>query len=366
MEYKHVTFEDLEDYLRIDDYFSSLTQVEKDQIKHNLGLDTIPASFCEDRERIQNLFKAVAELKSCTKYNGLLSRDFGEFEQNIDESYADRASKDALGNVIADTYITRNGLNNAILTQVNKAIWSKAIPNNTVTYNSLSDDLKQLVSSNTTITNYADGEDISSVNNVLKFADKTYDEVNFSGLGRKYLRKNMTDGINYLEQYMISEANTIYIFQYDYCINGDTIIIPSNCILVFLGGSINNGTLETIKKDDVIKVLDINGGTKNVTFDGCFIDITTGYEINKPTSGVGVFKPTFYNSIINIGFVYYDETLQKPIWWNGENWVDATGTCVSCSTVVDNSTSDSTITCNCCSTDEDDDNMIVTDKSEIL
>lgn len=28
---------------------------------------------------------------------------------------------------------------------------------------------------------------------------------------------------------------------------------------------------------------------------------------------------------INQGYCYYDTTLQKPIWWTGSKWVDATG-----------------------------------------
>ena len=28
------------------------------------------------------------------------------------------------------------------------------------------------------------------------------------------------------------------------------------------------------------------------------------------------------------GFIYFDTTLGKPIWWNGENWVDALGNSV--------------------------------------
>lgn len=361
MDYKHVTFEDLEDYLKIDDYFSSFSQAEKDEILHNLGLDTIPASFCEDRERISSLFKALTELKECHKYNGIFSRDFGEFEQKIDETYSDRASKDALGNVIADTYITRDGLSTTIMQQVNKAVWNTQLPNNSVGYNNLTDELKQQIGSGNTITNNADGEDLSVVNNVLKFADKTYDNTAFSGMGRKFLRKNMTDGINYLEQYMINQANTIYIIQYDYCVNASSIIIPENCILLFLGGSISNGTLKTSNQKSVIKVFDITGGNaiKDVILEGEFIDIITGYEINKLTHGISVFKPTFYNNIDNIGFVYYDETLKKPIWWNGENWIDATGKCV---TEQNDSNESININCNCNTIDPN----IVTDKSEIL
>lgn len=331
MDYKYVTFEDLQDYLRIDDYFASFTQTEKDQIKHNLGLDTIPESLCKDKERISELFKALTEFKNCVKYNGIFSRNVEELEQNIDETYSDRASKDALGNVIADTYITRDALHNTVLKQVSEAIWSTSLPNSIVNYNNLTEELKQQLGTGNTITNNADGEDLSVVNNVLKFADKTYDETAFSGMGRVFLRKNMTDGINYLEQYMISKSNTIYIIQYDYCINGSSIIIPDNCILLFLGGSINNGTLQTVKSENVVKIFDITGGNaiKNVTLDGEFINISTGYEINKLTHGTSVQKPTFYNEADNIGFSYYDETLSKPLWWNGENWMDATGTCLN-------------------------------------
>lgn len=103
-----------------------------------------------------------------------------------------------------------------------------------------------------------DSEDIvtetNSTNQVaLKFADKTYNEADYSGLGRVYLRKNIvavedpvTSNIvtmNYLQQSMISKENTIYIIQYDYNLNGQTITIPAGCTLDFQGGTFNNGTI---------------------------------------------------------------------------------------------------------------------------
>lgn len=93
-----------------------------------------------------------------------------------------------------------------------------------------------------------DSEDIvtevNSANQVsLKFADKTYNEDNYSGLGRIYLRKNVVEGKNVLLQKMIAKANTIYIIQYDYDLNGQEVVIPEGCILQFEGGSINNGTI---------------------------------------------------------------------------------------------------------------------------
>ena len=43
-----------------------------------------------------------------------------------------------------------------------------------------------------------------------------------------------------------------------------------------------------------------------------------------PKSGVTADRPTN----MEIGFQYFDETLNKPIWWNGTAWVDATGATV--------------------------------------
>lgn len=97
------------------------------------------------------------------------------------------------------------------------------------------------------VVNNPDNEDIQSVGEVgkevIQFADKQYNRSNFSGLGRIYLRKNISDGKNLLVQTMLPSASTIYIIQYDYDLNGATINIPSNCVLNFQGGSLKNGKI---------------------------------------------------------------------------------------------------------------------------
>lgn len=77
----------------------------------------------------------------------------------------------------------------------------------------------------------------------LKFADKAYNASAFSGMGRVYLRKNIIGGNNVLTQSMIGNANTRYIIQYDYDLNGKTINVPEGCTLDFQGGSFKNGTI---------------------------------------------------------------------------------------------------------------------------
>lgn len=103
-----------------------------------------------------------------------------------------------------------------------------------------------------------DSEDITAtVDNLnqtsLTFADKNYNTTDYSGLGRVYLRKNIqtvvnpntgiTYSTNFLTQAMLSKENTIYIIQYDYNLNQQSITIPNNSVLVFEGGSISDGTI---------------------------------------------------------------------------------------------------------------------------
>lgn len=183
-------------------------------------------------------------LEYANKYEAVLSKDFGEFSTQLDESYADRATKDALGNTIHDTYITREGLKNTILSEVSSALNTANLPEGSVTMESLSESVKQFIGSLGNIVNAADDEDLTAKNNLLKFKDKEYSESEFSGYGRVHLRKNMIEGINVLEQYQVNKENTIYKIQYTYCLNSSTINIPKNCILDFTaGGSFNNGTL---------------------------------------------------------------------------------------------------------------------------
>lgn len=61
------------------------------------------------------------------------------------------------------------------------------------------------VTGNLTInnSNQADNEDLTAVNNKLKFADKTYNSSSFSGLGKIYLRKNISSNKNILTQNLI-------------------------------------------------------------------------------------------------------------------------------------------------------------------
>lgn len=153
----------------------------------------------------------------------------------------------------------------------------------------------------------ADEEDITEQNGTLQLANKTYDKQSFSGLGRVYLRKNIVGNKNVLTQAMINKANTIYVVQYDYDLKEASINIPENSVLNFIGGAIGNGTIIGNKT----KVINLN--VDRIILSGTWFD--SGITSNRPTN-------------VLVGFQYFDTTVNKPIFWDGSKWIDATGATV--------------------------------------
>ena len=164
-----------------------------------------------------------------------------------------------------------------------------------------------------------DSEDIvTEVNSAnqtsLKFADKTYNEADYSGLGRIYLRKNVINvedpvtgnivKMNYLTQSMISKKNTIYIIQYDYSLNGQTIIIPDNCVLKFEGGQLKNGTV-VFNKTNIIEPSSTI--FKNIVLNG---------TIENQYINIGWFKDVadysnLIENLLKIGNIYFPNGTYK-------------------------------------------------------
>lgn len=104
----------------------------------------------------------------------------------------------------------------------------------------------------------ADEEDLTATerdnngNSKIKLKDRRYDPSTFSGMGHKILRKNIVrrvnddgtiDYINYLSANEFSDSNTIYEIRYDFDLRGKDIQLLDNCVLLFKGGSIDNGTI---------------------------------------------------------------------------------------------------------------------------
>lgn len=142
-------------------------------------------------------------------------------------------------------------------------------------------------------------------NSYLSLKDREYNPEDFSGLGRVILRKNIVeieDPIygkvkkNILYQDMFTQSNTIYEIRYDFDLNGEEITIPEDCILDFQGGKIINGT--------------INMNNTKVLPQGCVVE-------DYITASIG----GHYSQ----GQCFFDKNINKPKWWTGNKWVDATG-----------------------------------------
>lgn len=230
--------------------------------------------------------------------NTLDSREAFRFAFMYPDLIADRAIKDELGNNIADTYLKRD-----VVVAYMKSVYNElftenppAIMEGYITPDMLSESVKELIGGSSSAI-IPDEEDLATVHGVAKFANKRYNPNTCSGKGRQYLRKNMVMGRNILTQSMMCWENTIYIIQYDYDLDGEEITIPEGCVLQFEGGTISNGTIAL-------------NGTK-ILPNGCNISDYITATIT------GTYKK---------GQCLYDESLGKPIWYNGTAWVDATGT----------------------------------------
>lgn len=210
----------------------------------NKDIDAFKKETSENFEEVNSdLDKVEKRLDYIPKESFLSARPAG-FKPDIDltpEITVDRAWRDHEGNVIRDTYITRRGLRDEIIDITNQQVTD--LKPGSVDPDDLSEATKQLIG-NKSITNLPDEEDITVTDNqTLKLKDKEYAPKDYSGMGRVYLRKHYVNGVNTLTQHMMRKPNTIYIIQYDYCLAGQTIEVPENCVLDFQGGSLRNGII---------------------------------------------------------------------------------------------------------------------------
>lgn len=104
-----------------------------------------------------------------------------------------------------------------------------------------------------------------------------------------------------------TKNNTIYNIVRYIDLKGETLTIPENSVLNFIGGAIGNGTIVGNKT----KVINLN--VDRIVLSGTWFN--SGVTSNRPTN-------------VLVGFEYFDTTVNKPIFWDGSKWVDATGATV--------------------------------------
>ena len=152
---------------------------------------------------------------------------------------------------------------------------------------------------NNIVYNQADNEDLEEViqdgKSVLHFKNKLYNPEEYSGYGRVWLRKNikksslcdccddtkkniLTQNMFFKQDNISPNTNTVYIVQYDYDLDGNTITIPSDSVLVFDGGSFSNGQIILDNTLVVPPTLDLNDVLKNITIGGTYKEGQTIYK----------------------------------------------------------------------------------------
>lgn len=182
-----------------------------------------------------------------------------------------------------------------------------------------------------------DEEDVTGITQgeatVIKFKNKTYNPDDYSGLGRVYLRKNIVtvedyeSGLkvetNLLTQGMLGRDNTIYIIQYDYNLNGQTITIPEGCVLKFEGGSLSNGIVSGNKSKIVTYDFEI---FKNITVKGTWIQeevYSNWFFSEESEDNTALFKNLMTLSASdNLTHVYIEDKTFKISLFNTEGSVE--------------------------------------------
>ena len=134
-------------------------------------------------------------------------------------------------------YYNGGSLNNGSIV-CNNTILEGTINNNNIQlqgiYTSLDIELNKIKDSIKNVKVNVDEEDITlNNNNELSFKDRSSE----NGMGYIIIRKD-----NDLAEQLIFD-NTIYEIRYDFDLQENTITLPSNCTLLFKGGSFSNGKL---------------------------------------------------------------------------------------------------------------------------
>ena len=176
---------------------------------------------------------------------------------------------------------------------------------------------------------YPDDEDITVVEDasqtqLLKFKDRKHNPDLASGKGYKILRRHWKEvgGVrkNILTQDVINDANTIYEIRYDFDLGGEEISIPKNCILLFRGGSLRNGTLilDQTVIDATLYQIFYNITTKGYSSSDCQVEWFGAKAYNKLDTEFtyssdaiqNALDSCFNNIYFNVGVYYIDKTLE--------------------------------------------------------
>ena len=141
--------------------------------------------------------------------------------------------------------------------------------------------------------------------NVITFNGETSISFSTTGIKGKVTNRYISEK-NVLTQDMINEPNTVYEIRYDFDLNGNTIKLKENVILLFNGGEIINGKVFSDNKTTkVINPPVINEGYNDEVYFGRFFDIE-GFELtykwDRMSTNVRLLMPDSNRDVTNFPF----------------------------------------------------------------
>ena len=139
---------------------------------------------------------------------------------------------------------------------------------------------------------------VQSVSTIRKNMFKGKKRVELKG---EVLKKQGSANLLILSQAEINKANTIYVVKKDFNLQGNRISIPKNCVLLFEGGSLNNGIIYGNNtyveyKETVFNEISV-GGTWNIpiVYSSIFGDATT--NVNRLKDVIALTNPDIENTV---------------------------------------------------------------------
>lgn len=101
---------------------------------------------------------------------------------------------------------------------------------------------------------------------------------------------------------------------------------PLNQQLQISGNTAEKGILWKTENSNKLLYVDSDNIVRLNDYEWC--TDKDGHVIQTSINGERNSRPLLRNTWSDRGFMYFDTTLNKPIWWNGTRWVDANGTTV--------------------------------------
>lgn len=233
-----------------------------------------------------------------------------------------------------------------------------------ITLDDLSPEILQLIinSGDKNITNFADGEDLTTVSEngieVLKFKDRIPSFNSNIKMGYKILR--LKDSSNILTQEDFDD-NYPYIYEvrYDFDLNNSPIRLSNNSILYFTTGSLSNGYIENTQggkyyilsnKNNILKNINLGSGLNNSYIPLKWFDLKLGEYVSKEDAEynfqiLNAYITNFRKVELPIGVVNIDVGDDYPITLLDDSIIRGedkelsklfcTGTCFSTNTFKD-------------------------------